>query len=836
VKHLDLFLTDAQLASEIARCVYCEEKPCTEACPADCSPADFIMAAKGGTPADIGRAAALIMTKNPLGGVCGAVCPDSHCQAACSRKRFDRYIEIPYVQAAIVARAKALGVMPRLEPTPASGKKVAVVGAGPAGLAAALVLAQQGHEVDLLERGAKAGGVARYIPAHRMDPKVLDTDIEWLLQHPRIRLHVHRRVDDPAALLAEGYTAVLVGAGLHEPIQLGIEGEDLAVAGNAYLADPAEYPAPAFGGYPGRVAVVGGGAIACDCATVALERGATGIEMITLEQWGELPLTPKERQSLLEHPVNVVGRTRVMAVLTSGGKVSGLRVQRVALPPGEAFHPSKMTPVPGTEQTLPGVTQVIVAIGNRPELKADGRPGIFSAGDGAWGPSTVVEAAASGKNAALEADAWIRRQSAPRIEKPRKSRARVPGYADVPVPLETDFFGRRILSPFLLSAAPPTDGYEAMKKALEAGWAGGIMKTAFDGLHIHIPADYMHVFAPETFGNADNVSDHPLDRVCRELERLLKEYPDRLIGASTGGPVTGRDDEDRRAWQSNARKLERAGAMVVEFSLSCPQGGDGTEGAIVSQSAGVTSRVVDWIMEASDPAVPKLFKLTGAVTSIEVIVRAVQQVLARYPGKKAGVTLANSFPTLFFRAGKKATWDEGIVVGMSGAGVAPISNLTLASVAHLGVTVSGNGGPMDYRSAAHFLALGARTVQFCTVAMNYGVGVVGELHSGLSHLMQARGLRSVEELIGRALPDPITDFMALSPTKRIPNLTQELCVSCGNCTRCGYLAVSLDAERLPRFDAAKCIGCSLCVQKCFTGALAMRERTREELAAHPAMA
>ena len=248
----------------------------------------------------------------------------------------------------------------------------------------------------------------------------------------------------------------------------------------------------------------------------------------------------------------------------------------------------------------------------------------------------------------------------------------------------------------------------------------------------------------------------------------MKEYPDRLIGASTGGPVSGDDAVDRKVWQANSRKLEQAGAMVVEFSLSCPQGGDGTEGAIVSQSAALTAKVVDWVMETSDPNVPKLFKLTGAVTSIEVIVKAVKEVLAKYPDKKAGVTLANSFPSLVFRPGRKAAWDEGIVVGMSGAGVAPISNLTLASVGQLGVTVSGNGGPMDYRSAAHFLALGARTVQFCTVAMKYGVGIVGELHSGLSHLMQARGIRSVEELIGRALPDPVTDFMALSATQAHP--------------------------------------------------------------------
>jgi NADPH-dependent glutamate synthase beta subunit-like oxidoreductase len=145
VKHLDLFLTDAQLASELARCVYCEEKPCTEACPADCSPADFIMAARGGSAADIARSAALIMTKNPLGGVCGAVCPETHCQAACSRKLFDRPIEIPYVQAAIIARAKASGKMPKLAVTPANGRKIAIVGSGPAGLSAAMTLAQMGY-------------------------------------------------------------------------------------------------------------------------------------------------------------------------------------------------------------------------------------------------------------------------------------------------------------------------------------------------------------------------------------------------------------------------------------------------------------------------------------------------------------------------------------------------------------------------------------------------------------------------------------------------------------------------------------------------------------------
>ena len=92
---------------------------------------------------------------------------------------------------------------------------------------------------------------------------------------------------------------------------------------------------------------------------------------------------------------------------------------------------------------------------------------------------------------------------------------------------------------------------------------------------------------------------------------------------------------------------------------------------------------------------------------------------------------------------------------MSGEGVLPISNLTLARVSGMGIAVSGNGGPMNYKAAANFLALGARTVQFCTIVMKHGLGIVDELHSGLSYLMEERGFRSVEELIGSALPNPL---------------------------------------------------------------------------------
>jgi dihydropyrimidine dehydrogenase (NAD+) subunit PreA len=138
---------------------------------------------------------------------------------------------------------------------------------------------------------------------------------------------------------------------------------------------------------------------------------------------------------------------------------------------------------------------------------------------------------------------------------------------------------------------------------------------------------------------------------------------------------------------------------------------------------------------------------------------------------------------------------------------------------------------LDYKAAANFLALGAETVQFCTIVMKYGLGIVDDLHSGLSYLMQERGFKSLKELIGSALPNPITDFMALTPIKKLPEVVRELCEHCGNCTRCPYQAIELDNRKVPTFDPARCVGCSLCAQKCFAGAIRMRARTEAELAA-----
>ncbi len=714
-------MTPAQLQTELLRCEYCEEKPCKEACPANCSPFDFIMAARVGNPSDLRRSAAEIMHANPLGGVCGMVCPDTLCMAACTRKKFDGAINIPLVQATIIENAKRLGGIPEFSRPKLNGKKVAVVGGGPAGLGAAAALAQMGYAVDIFEAGERLGGMMNLIPDHRLDKQVVVSDIQWLLSLGSITAKTHTKVENPKELLSNGYAAVCVTVGLWKPIELGIENESLAVRMLDLLSRPSAF------NFEGSVAVVGGGATAVDCAITARQCGARHVELFMLEKLSEMPLTAKERQELLDFDIELNGRIRISKINQEGGGVSGFNTIKVELPEGKPFSPANIRDLSGTEGRRSGFSAIVIAIGMRSTLPREQVDGLFYAGDMLTGPKTVVQATASGKNAALQIDAYLRHEPSPVIEKPTKSYYALPGYSPVPVSLEADFFGRTIRSPFLISASPSTDGLEQMNRAYQAGWAGGVMKTAFDNVPIHIPSEYMFAFNPLTYANCDNVSGHQLDRVCREVSQLVHQWPDRLTMASTGGPVTGHDESDARGWQSNTKKLEAAGAMGIEYSLSCPQGGDGTEGDIVSQNAALTARIIEWILQVGDPGIPKLFKLTAAVTSIVPILRAIRKVLDKYPQSKAGITLANSFPTLGFRPTAGRRWEEGVIVGMSGDGVTPISYLTLANAVPEGIEISGNGGPMNYKAAMDFLALGVKTVQFCTIVMKQGYGIIHDL-------------------------------------------------------------------------------------------------------------
>ena len=827
------YYSKAQLHAEINRCENCQEKPCRDACPVHCSPADFIQAARLGGKSDYLRSALNILSYNPLGQVCGIICPDTFCMTACSRKKFDNPVEIPKIQASVCQFARQNHDLKAPARPVSNNKKVAIIGAGPAGLGASAFLSRLGYKITLFDKANAAGGACLGIPDFRFPKESLQADVDFVLSLGEIETRFGTAVDDPELLLSSGYDAVLVAIGEPDIKPLGIPGEDLSVSSIEFLKEPSRYIRPGA-----KVAVIGGGAVAADCATTAQRLKAASVEMFVRRTYNDMRLTGFERELLMDHGIDITTRTRLEAIY--GDAAGKLSLQVVKTEPGPAARPGviSLQDIAGTSVKRPGFDCVIMALGTLWQGARNRNNQLYYAGDCILGSGTVVEAVASGKNAAWRIHARLNGEAVPEnLDEPGtystcKSTVEILQVMTLPVSLETDFFGFPLSSPFILSAAPHTDGFEQVKQAYEAGWAGAVMKTAFDNLPIHIPGAYMYTFDEDTYGNCDNVSGHALDRVCAEIVRLRQLFPDRLTMGSTGGPVTGDDENDKKVWQSNTQKLERAGACAVEYSLSCPQGGDGTEGNIVSQNPALTAKVIDWVMQISDPNVPKLFKLTGAVTSIKPVMKAIQETLARYPHKKAGVTLANSFPVMAFRQPEKSAnekWDQGVIYGMSGKGVLPMSFNTLADASSFGVTISGNGGVMSYLDAANFLALGARTVQVCTVVMKYGLNVIDELNCGLSFFMQERGISSVSQLIGKALPEPVTGFVDLSATKKVSALTEDLCTSCGNCVRgCGYQALSLNGTGKPLTDPSRCIGCSICAKTCFAGALFMRERTKEE--------
>jgi len=695
---VNLFLTDSQLRSELEKCEYCAEKPCMTACPCDCSPADFIKAVSVGDPADYLRSAALIMSKNPLGGICGQTCPDKHCMAACVHKNFNTPVDIPAVQATIIQKAKQLHDMPKFNKPDLIDKHIAVIGAGPAGLASASHLTQNGCKVTIFEKETKAGGMCNLIPDFRLDKEVLRTDIEWTLDLGALELVLEKEIHEPEQLLNQGFDAVVVSVGLWSPILPGIANEKKAIPGIPFLKDPDRFDIGS------NVAIIGGGATAFDCAMTALLKGADQVEIFALENISEMPLTGKEMAELIKSGVDINGRMEVLSIHLENDRIKGISARKVRLEKGKKFNPGAVTAVSQSEIFRQDIDTVIIAIGARSNIEIKENQGVFYSGDCVEGPSTVVEASAAGKNTAEQVLSFLKGSEIPAFKRNEngfiKSKIQIPGFNMIPVDLVSDFFGKKISSPFLLSAAPPSDGLDQMIKAYEAGWAGGIMKTAFNNVPIHIPGEYMFRFSESTFANCDNVSGHSLDRTCKEVEQLVKLFPDRLTMASTGGPVTGNDEEDMGVWQNNTRMLESAGIMGIEYSLSCPQGGDGTEGDIVSQNAALSQKIISWILDCGDGNIPKIFKLTGAVTSIEAILLAIKEAFDQYPEKKAGITLANTFPTMAFRPGEKKSWEEGVIVGMAGTGVLNISYLSLAKAAPIGLNISGNGGAMTYKEAA----------------------------------------------------------------------------------------------------------------------------------------
>jgi formate dehydrogenase major subunit len=320
---------------------------------------------------------------------------------------------------------------PAAKRKPASGRRVAVLGAGPAGISAASLLATLGHHVVLFDRGSAFGGVAQQtIPADRLPETVMQREARDVLASSGVaEYRPNTRLGDGSSLsriMAEGFDAALLALGLGKSVPLSPERPPDGVEGALQFLSRVKQGDRVAG----TVLVLGGGNTAIDAALSALHAGATDVAIVYRRSFAEMPAWPEERDRAVRAGVHFLILTAPLGyVRDEAGRLSGLRVARTRLGEPDASGRRRPLEIPGSEHVLPA-DRVVEAIGQQlddataaalegvdlvrglvkaaPLSMATSRPGVYAAGDIVNGGSTVVQAVAEGARAARAIDAFLK--------------------------------------------------------------------------------------------------------------------------------------------------------------------------------------------------------------------------------------------------------------------------------------------------------------------------------------------------------------------------------------------------------------------------------------------
>ncbi len=411
--------------------------PCRDACPTDQRAQGYIALVRQKRYADAYWA---IRREHPFPSVCGRVC-NHRCEDACSRGKVDEPVNIMGLKRFVAdwayahrgelpdLRDKSIVGTPFAHHPPATGKKVAVIGAGPAGLTAALDLSRLGHAVTVFDALPVAGGMMRVgIPPHRLPTELLDWEIQQILDEG-VEMRLGTRVDDVPALLDQGFQAALIATGAHVAKKLPIRNSNhpdnwlsLDVLRRVDVGERIDLRGR-------RVAVLGGGNVALDTSRTALRMGAREVRMICLEPRGEMPGFAWEVGVAEAEGIRVFPARTFKEIVVKGDHIAGVRCAQVEFRGFKRGRPD-FTEIPGTDEIQPAEL-VIWAIGQGPDfsyLPADGSintrypvgiqtdsgmmttmPGVFCAGDVRRGMTFfVVDAIGEGHHVARCIDRYLR--------------------------------------------------------------------------------------------------------------------------------------------------------------------------------------------------------------------------------------------------------------------------------------------------------------------------------------------------------------------------------------------------------------------------------------------
>ena len=421
-----------QAVEEAEKCMQCRNPKCISGCPVEVPIKDFVNLVKEGK---FMEAAAKIKETNSLPAVCGRVCPqETQCEASCIYGIRNEPIAIGRLERFVADYAREHGE-PLPEIPPKIGKKIAVVGAGPAGLTCAGDLINMGYDVTIYEAFHKPGGVLAYgIPEFRLPKDIVMAEVEFLERlGVEVKLnHVIGKIRTIEELMKEdGYEAVFIGSGAGAPNFMRIDGMNLinVYSANEFLTRVNLMKAYEFPDYDTpvkigkKVAVIGGGNVAMDAARTSLRLGANEVIIVYRRAREQLPARLEEvhhaeeegvKFNFLVNPIEVLGDEK--------GLVSGMRCIRMELGEPDASGRQRPMPIEGSEFDF-DVDMVIVAIGNSPnpiipettpgltiskwgtieineETGMTHVPGVFAGGDIVTGAATVISAMGAGKRAA----------------------------------------------------------------------------------------------------------------------------------------------------------------------------------------------------------------------------------------------------------------------------------------------------------------------------------------------------------------------------------------------------------------------------------------------------
>jgi heterodisulfide reductase subunit A-like polyferredoxin len=396
--------------------------PCKVACPANINVQGYIQLIK---KKEYLKAVNLIRERNPLAAICGRVCTHP-CEAACTRGSLDEAVAIRLLKKFASDQEMAMVdsgelSLPEEKTPPAGAKKVAVIGAGPAGLAAADDLADRGFAVTVYEASSAAGGMLRWgIPEYRLPERILDYEIE-LIRRKGVNFVFNCRVgaDISFEKVRQDNDAVFLGAGAQVSRRLGVGGEDAGGVLHAldFLRRTRAGEKIALGD---RVAVIGGGNAAIDAARTARRLGTREVSLVYRRTRAEMPAAREEVDEAEREGIKLHLLETPVEVLAENGRVIGIRCTRMKLGEPDASGRRRPEPVKGSEFDMP-LDNVIIAIGQAVDknvlpggLQATGDgtviadpvtletsiKGVFAGGDSVSGPASVIEAVAAGKSAA----------------------------------------------------------------------------------------------------------------------------------------------------------------------------------------------------------------------------------------------------------------------------------------------------------------------------------------------------------------------------------------------------------------------------------------------------